>query len=65
MNKVDWRDTPTAEGMFSLKLGEAHDVWENTPPADGAIGIRIGKVRLLGTPTDRGIPTVASTLDQS
>ncbi|WP_243226560.1 hypothetical protein [Microbacterium sp. CIAB417] len=64
LNKVDWRDTPTAEGTVTLKLGEAHDVWENTPPADGTIGIRIGKMRLLGTPTDRGIPTVASTLDQ-
>lgn len=63
LNKVDWRDTPTAEDTVYLKHGESHDVWDDDPPGDGIIGFSIGKTRILGSPTNHGIPTVASTLD--
>jgi hypothetical protein len=65
LSKVDWHDTATAEKTVYLKLGEAHDVWENPPPADGTLGVFLGKKRLLGSPRDFGIPTVASTLGES
>jgi hypothetical protein len=67
LQQVDWRETPTAEGMVSLKLGEARDVWEDTPSGsdEAALTIRFGRTMLAGAPLDRGIPTVKSTLGGS
>jgi hypothetical protein len=51
--------------MVSLKLGEARDVWDDEPPnaAPTGLTVRFGRTLLAGGPIDRGIPTVASTLD--
>lgn len=66
LQKVDWRETPTAEGMVSLKLGEARDVWDDEAPnaAPTGLTVRFGRTLLAGGPIDRGIPTVKSTLHQ-
>ncbi|MEV7694598.1 hypothetical protein AB0N73_14835 [Microbacterium sp. NPDC089189] len=64
LQKIDWRETPTAEYAVTLSHREAVDVWEG--PSDAEPGLSIG-LDVAGLPVTRarnvsGVPTVASTL---
>lgn len=64
LQKVDWREAPTAEGSVMLKHRDAVDLWPTDAAASPGIsaGIRLGGIPLTPTPSAHGIPTVAATV---